>query len=140
MGKFVICAPQNPYMSRISTLCALLAVFLISCERIQAQVPGCTDPLANNYNSSANKNDGSCTYAAATQAATLKGALPASIRETSGLVFWNGMLWTHNDDGDTALYAIDTTDGHILRRVPIKGVVNNDWEDITQDDDYIYIG
>ena len=33
-----------------------------SCSACATAIPGCTDPLANNYNSSANLDDGSCLY------------------------------------------------------------------------------
>ena len=32
------------------------------CECCIEDIPGCTDPAANNYNSEANQDDGSCTY------------------------------------------------------------------------------
>ncbi|PLX08156.1 MAG: hypothetical protein C0596_07605 [Marinilabiliales bacterium] len=61
--------------------------------------------------------------------------------ETSGLVFHNGELWTHNDSGgEAALYSIDTTNGSIIRTVSINNASNNDWEDICKDDNYLYIG
>ncbi len=60
--------------------------------------------------------------------------------ETSGLLFWEGKLWTHNDDGDTNLYAFDKTSGEIIETIALKNVVNNDWESISQDENYIYIG
>ena len=60
--------------------------------------------------------------------------------ETSGLLFWEGKLWTHNDDRDTNLYAFDKTSGEIIETIALKNVVNNDWESISQDENYIYIG
>lgn len=126
-------------MVRILTLSFFIASILSFSILAQAQ-SGCTDPLASNYNSSATINDGSCTYPVTSLAPTSKGRLSDTIHETSGLAYWNGMLWTHNDDGDTTLYAIDTLDGHIIRRVPIKGVINHDWEEITQDSAFFYIG
>jgi len=107
---------------------------------VRAQVPGCTDPLAGNYNPTATQNDGSCTYPATGVTATTLAQLPDTIEESSGLLFWNGTFWTHNDDTDTTLYAIDTANGHIIARVAIAGAPNHDWEELAQDDDYIYIG
>jgi len=67
--------------------------------------------------------------------------LPDEAKESSGLIFWEGLLWTHNDSGgDAAIYGIDTVTGTIVRKVFLKGVKNFDWEDITQDAAYIYIG
>ena len=67
--------------------------------------------------------------------------LPAIVSETSGLLFFNGKLITHNDSGDAAnLYELDTITGNIIRTININNATNVDWEDITQDDTYIYIG
>lgn len=63
------------------------------------------------------------------------------INETSGLIFMSGKLITHNDSGNEAiLYEIDSISGEISRTVEISNAVNTDWEDITFDDNYIYIG
>ncbi|MES2811432.1 MAG: T9SS C-terminal target domain-containing protein [Bacteroidota bacterium] len=66
--------------------------------------------------------------------------LNEKIKETSGLIFWNNKLWTHNDDTDTNLYALDTISGTILESYSLLGVTNTDWEEIAQDENYIYIG
>ena len=72
---------------------------------------------------------------------TEKYNLPNSISETSGLLFYNGKLITHNDSGDAAnLYELDTIRGNITRTITISNATNSDWEDITQDDTHIYIG
>ena len=69
------------------------------------------------------------------------GNLPEAISETSGLIFYNGKLITHNDSGNSAqLFEIDTTSLLITRTITILNAENSDWEDITQDDTYIYIG
>ena len=66
--------------------------------------------------------------------------LPSQIEESSGLIFYNNKLITHTDSGESALYEIDENNSQIDRIVYIKNVTNADWEDITQDQDYIYIG
>lgn len=72
---------------------------------------------------------------------TTKYDLPETVDETSGLLFLNGKLITHNDSGDNAnLYELDTISGNIVRTINISNATNVDWEDITQDDTYIYIG
>ncbi len=72
---------------------------------------------------------------------TSKFDLPEQVNETSGLLFYNGKLITHNDSGGSAnLYEIDTISGTITRTINITNANNIDWEDITQDDTYIYIG
>lgn len=66
--------------------------------------------------------------------------LDENSRETSGLLFWSNKLWTHNDDGDTNLYALDPFSGEITQTIHLENVKNNDWESISQDENYIYIG
>ena len=68
-------------------------------------------------------------------------ALSSDLIETSGLIYFDGKLVTHNDSGDNPnLYEINTADGTVTRTVTISNATNIDWEDIAQDDDYIYIG
>lgn len=62
------------------------------------------------------------------------------IKEGSGLVGWNGRLWTHNDSGDPILFAIDTATGQTVEEFLLPGITNKDWEDITQDSLYFYLG
>jgi len=69
------------------------------------------------------------------------GELPAVINETSGLLYYNNRLITHNDSGnEPLLYELDQETLEILRIVTVVGAVNIDWEDITQDAAFIYIG
>ncbi|WP_076549829.1 hypothetical protein [Maribacter ulvicola] len=69
------------------------------------------------------------------------GELPSAVFETSGLLYFNGNLITHNDSGNEAiLYELDTLTLAIQRRVTIHNINNIDWEAIAQDEDYIYIG
>ncbi|OAZ04466.1 T9SS C-terminal target domain-containing protein [Flavobacterium succinicans] len=69
----------------------------------------------------------------------LSSPLSDSLKETSGLVFFEGLFWTHNDDHDTTLYGLDDS-GKIKRKIKLNGVINHDWEEITQDSSYLYIG
>ena len=67
--------------------------------------------------------------------------LPASLNENSGLIYTNGQLWTHNDSGGSAaIYRISETDGSILQTVTLTNATNTDWEAITADANYFYIG
>jgi hypothetical protein len=64
-----------------------------------------------------------------------------ALDETSGLLYYNNNLITHNDSGgDANLYEIDISTGNIVRIVTVNNATNVDWEDITQDASYIYIG
>ncbi|MEX0313216.1 MAG: hypothetical protein AB3N18_03490 [Allomuricauda sp.] len=67
--------------------------------------------------------------------------LPGTINETSGLIYFDGKLISHNDSGnDAALYELDPADGSIIRTVALTNATNIDWEDLAQDSNYIYIG
>lgn len=61
------------------------------------------------------------------------------IDEGSGLTAWNGTLWTHNDSGTQTLFALDSLSYTILKEyeLPVKNI---DWEEITQDSRFLYIG
>lgn len=70
-----------------------------------------------------------------------KFELPIEVKETSGLLFFDGKIITHNDSGDAAnLYEIDSLSGNLIRTIHINNAANIDWEDITEDENHIYIG
>ncbi len=72
---------------------------------------------------------------------TLVGTLPEDVLESSGLIYYNNKLITHNDSGNfPRLYEVDTLSLQIIRTITINNAANIDWEDITQDESYIYIG
>lgn len=123
-------------------LSCFFTISLLFAFSLQAQVPvqGCTDALALNFNPEAVVNNGTCMYAAATVQPGASVGLPDAVKETSGLVLWGSHLYTHNDDTDTALYALDTITGTIAETFPLPAVTNNDWEEMAQDEDYLYIG
>ncbi len=68
--------------------------------------------------------------------------LPRELRETSGLIYvGDNQILTHNDSGgEPVLYRFDITTKKIIQQIRISNVKNTDWEDITQDKNYIYIG
>tara|TARA_B110000977_G_C11044259_1_gene479988 strand:+ start:296 stop:1369 length:1074 start_codon:yes stop_codon:yes gene_type:complete len=67
--------------------------------------------------------------------------LSNDIIETSGLIYLNNRLITHNDSGgEAALFEINPLTGLVTRKIVIENASNIDWEDICYDDDYIYIG
>ncbi len=68
------------------------------------------------------------------------GEMPEDVWETSGLLFHKGKLITHNDSGNTAqLFEVDTLSLSVTRSVTLSNAQNVDWEDIAQDDTFIYI-
>ncbi len=71
---------------------------------------------------------------------TVEFDLPNALEETSGLIHFNEKIITHNDSGDDAnLYEIDLNTGLVTRIIQITNAENIDWEDISQDDDFIFI-
>nr|WP_315218628.1 T9SS C-terminal target domain-containing protein [uncultured Flavobacterium sp.] len=117
---------------------SILFFFLIFSSTY-GQIPGCTDALAKNFDPKATNNDGNClyNYAKIKPETTLK--LSDSLVETSGLIAFDNLLWTHNDDHDTNIYGLDSN-GKIQKKIKLEKVKNNDWEEISQDSSYIYIG
>ena len=113
---------------------------IVLMGHITAQHLGCTDPLAINYDSLATQNNGSCMYSPELVSVLSSWDLPETMIETSGLIIWDEKIWTHNDDTDINLYAFDTTDVQNYQAYPLTGTVNIDWEEISQDNDYVYIG
>lgn len=112
----------------------LASALVILAANASAQTYGCTDPLATNYNAGATQNDGSCMYPATTVSVSSSVELNSTMSETSGLLRLNNFLWTHNDNADANLYAIDTTDGDVAQTCTLFGLNANDWEEIQQDD------
>lgn len=70
--------------------------------------------------------------------------LPKTINETSGLEILNNVFVTHNDSGgEPSLYFFNLS-GEIINSIKLEKessweIYNNDWEDISADENYIYI-
>ena len=116
-----------------------LILFFLILTSSYGQISGCTDALAKNFNPNAKNNDGSCVYASAKVKTKTSVKLEDSLMETSGLMAFDNLLWTHNDDHDNTIYGLDFS-GKIQKKVKLEKVKNNDWEEISQDSSYIYIG
>jgi len=118
-----------------------LLFFVSFVIKINAQVTGCPDPAANNYNALVTINNGSCIYNDITLTPTLKFNLNTVLNESSGLLNWKNLIWSHNDSGNGPdIYGMNSTTGAIQRTVFISNATNVDWEDIAQDNNFIYIG
>lgn len=117
----------------------VILFFLLCISSTYGQISGCTDALAKNFNPNATTNDGSCVYTSAKIKPETSLKLSDSLKETSGLVAFDNLLWTHNDDHDTTIYGLDSN-GKIQKKIKLEKVVNTDWEEISQDSSYIYIG
>lgn len=117
-------------------------ISVIFPPQLYAQVKGCTDPLANNYQPGATTSDSSCTYNTVNYTpATKVNPLSDSVVETSGLQMADNFLWTFNDSGgQPEIYKIDTITNALLQRIILGGAQNTDWEDIAFDGVYLYLG
>lgn len=67
--------------------------------------------------------------------------LPDEVKETSGLVYLDGELFTHNDSGGKPeIYVLDTLGGPVKRTHFIRGAENKDWESLAFRNQMFYIG
>ncbi len=69
-------------------------------------------------------------------------ALEEDITESSGLIYLDDRLITHEDGGTSGpfILEIDPTTGETSRLVVINDANNRDWEAMCYDDEFIYIG
>jgi hypothetical protein len=126
----------------------IISSFLFILNDLNAQVTGCTDSKALNFNSVASENDGSCIYISDTITPNSSSILENEISETSGLIKWNAKLWTHNDSGgQSIIYGLDTLNGNLNETIELFSTSNPptagepvDWEEISQDSSFVYIG
>lgn len=117
-----------------------MLVLLSMCRNGETEVKGCTDPQAENHAESATLNDGSCSYASTTLQVAESVELDELLDESSGLIYWEGSVWTHNDSDDPFLYRLDPATGATLERIQLPGVENTDWESLAQDQEHVYVG
>ena len=67
--------------------------------------------------------------------------LPAELSESSGIILYDSLLWSFNDNGGEAeIFGVHLTTGMISKTIEISNGKNKDWEDIAQNQDYIFIG
>lgn len=117
-----------------------LALLVATAQICTAQVCGCTDSLAVNYDPGATVNNGGCVYATTVIVADGVGALDSQLGGSSSLLYWNNGFWTLNDHNDSCLYHIDSTSTNILETFCINGLRNGDIEEVSQDSLYLYFG
>ena len=113
--------------------------FILAQTDTVAQIVGCTDPLASNYSSSANVNNGSCVYQTATLNGDFLAELPAAMNGSSGLIVWDNKRWTLNNFNDNKLYSFQSNTLPAYQTSLLNGYTNIDWEEIAQDEQYLYI-
>lgn len=67
--------------------------------------------------------------------------MPKNLSETSGLVVIDGEVWTHNDTyGQNKLYRLNHGLTAIAKVVTVDNSTNRDWEDLAQDQQFLYVG
>ena len=120
---------------------AFIILFIGKIINVHAQISGCTDPQAANFDATATINNGSCTYAPQTYTPPLMKVLSSTLTEISGLIYFNNKLLALNDGGGgNKLYVLDALNGNILQTITVNGATNIDWEDLAQDSNYVYVG
>lgn len=117
----------------------IVLLFCLCITSAYAQIRGCTDPISKNFNPKATINDGSCLYVSSKIKPEYSKQLSDSLKETSGLITFDNLLWTHNDNRDKTIYGINHL-GLIKKKISLEKIINNDWEEISQDDHYLYVG
>jgi len=116
-----------------------LLLFALSFSGIKS-FGQCKDVFAANFDP-ADSLSVNCKYPIAIQNPDFLFELPKEVEETSGLVFFDGLLWTHNDSGgEASLYGIDTLSGQISRKLGFPEISNIDWEAVALSKDYLFIG
>lgn len=118
----------------------LLGFLFLTSFIAVGQVEGCTDILAENYNSSATINDGSCTYTETTISAFEVSSIPEILKDNSGLVYHRDSLISFNDFEDPNLYIFPPENPENYRTVALEGAATMDWEEMAEDDQYFYVG
>jgi len=118
----------------------IILIVLISLPFSVLSQWGCTDPQATNYDANATLNDGSCIYSSTNYTLSLVNNLSDVLQENSGLIRVGNFLYSFNDSGSGAIiYELDTL-GIVLRTITISGATNVDWEAITSNSTYVFIG
>jgi len=109
----------------------LFTFFFLLVSAAFAQ-PGCTDWQALNFDADATENDGSCIYPQSSLMLEFVQTLPDSLNETSGLLWYENMIWTHNDGGNPSRF-YGWEPGFAIEVVTDIDLGNSDWEDFADD-------
>lgn len=78
---------------------------------------------------------------AQTEDIVVQTMLSDNLKESSGLIFFDAQIWSHNDSGDAPrIYNIASTQSSVLQDINFSNAQNVDWEDMAQDAQHLYIG
>lgn len=117
-----------------------LTVFLTGCNGDEGPDVDCNDPAAVNFDPQAT-TDVECAYPSSLKPVAVVGELAGQLDEISGLASLQDYLIGHNDRGNNStLYFIDPESGATESFINIAGAPNNDWEDLAQSEEFLFIG
>jgi hypothetical protein len=72
---------------------------------------------------------------------SVESTLPDLLAENSGMTEIGSLFWLINDSGnEPALYGYDKDSNKVTATIMVDGAVNTDWEEITQNEEYVFIG
>jgi hypothetical protein len=67
--------------------------------------------------------------------------LQSPLLESSGLAFFGGELWSHNDSGNSnEIFQVSRINGGVTKTVSITNASNVDWEDMAENETHLFIG
>lgn len=102
---------------------------------------GCTDVQANNYDPLAQGNDGSCLYNITNYTPSFLVDFPNSLAENSGLADHLGLVFTHNDGGNSNLiFGFNPNTEQVESTLVLLNAPNEDWEDLAMSDQHFFVG
>ncbi|MFA8436407.1 MAG: hypothetical protein ACEPOZ_17995 [Marinifilaceae bacterium] len=70
----------------------------------------------------------------------LTNRLPKLVEEQSGMAWHQGLFWVINDSDCQPEIIAYNKQGGIQKRVEVENARNIDWEDLAEDENYLYIG
>lgn len=122
---------------RLPHLFLSILFILVSCS---AGERNCNDTHASNYAKRSDTDEG-CVYKEVSKTPTLLTDLAKKMKETSGLALFENDLFTHNDRGnENKIYQINIETGEVIATITIENTTNEDWEDLAQSENHLYIG
>lgn len=72
---------------------------------------------------------------------TLLTSFPDELNEVSGILVLEDAVWVMLDSGNpNAIHRVDPMTGSVLRTVTLDGVTNTDWEEMTTDGTWVFVG
>ncbi|WP_372753621.1 hypothetical protein [Labilibaculum sp.] len=119
-------------MKYIAVFSLLVLSFLSACNSCSSK--------SDSQNQTTNQAELSKHQKIVYQPILVSDSLSAKVNEQSGLVYYQDLFWVNNDsDCEAKLYAYNRK-GQLKQEVAITNAVNIDWEEVTDDSLYLYVG